>query len=154
VRPAAGRLRRAARASARLKRRDAAVDELEACQVDDDSRLPGRDHRKRSRNVRGICDVWLCAQRDSNMTAAFANTKIYAERRRTFLLKQQGGVLAQRLIHRLLSSMVRRIPANVLVRATRSLQRGQGDAHVVVPSATGTCHVAESATARVAGLSF
>jgi hypothetical protein len=31
---------------------------------------------KRRRDVRGICDAWLRAQRDGNVTAAFADPEI------------------------------------------------------------------------------
>ena len=83
-----------------LRPRDAAaVDELQARQVNDDPRLAGNGRRERGRHIRGIYQVKLPAQRDDNMAVAFAGTQIHAEHRGASLLQQQGGVPAQRPIH-------------------------------------------------------
>ena len=86
-------------AAPRQRRHAAAVDELQARQVNDDPRLAGNGRRERGRHIRGICQVKLPAQRDDNMAIAFAGTQIHAEHREGSLLQQQGGVPAQRPIH-------------------------------------------------------
>jgi hypothetical protein len=79
----------------------AGVDELQACQVDDDIALAGRDRSERSRDAHGVCYVKHPAQRDDHLTVAFAGTQIHADQWDAFLLRQQGGVWARRLIRQL-----------------------------------------------------
>jgi hypothetical protein len=50
------------------------VDKPQARQIHDDPRLAGRDRRERTRHVRGIKYVKLAAQRDNDVTIAFAGT--------------------------------------------------------------------------------
>lgn len=57
----------------------AGIDELQACQVDDDIALAGRGRRERNRDARGVCYVKHPAQRDDNLTVAFAGTQIHAD---------------------------------------------------------------------------
>jgi hypothetical protein len=75
-----------------------AVDELQACQIDDDLVLAGRGCRHDGGSA---CQAKLAAQRDSNLTVASAGTDIHAEHVGAFLRQQQGGVLTQRLAHQL-----------------------------------------------------
>ena len=75
-----------------------AVDELQACQIDDDLVPAGRGRRH---DGAGACQAKLAAQRDSNLTAASASSHIHAEHVGAFLRQQQGGVLTQRLAHQL-----------------------------------------------------
>src|ERR1022692_4430751 len=78
----------------------AGVDEIQACQIDDDRQVAGRDRRERSRDTHSVCYIKLPAQRDDNVTVAFAGTQIHAEHGGAFLLQQQGGVLTQRRVYR------------------------------------------------------
>lgn len=73
-----------------------AVDELHACQIDDDLVLAGRGRR-----YDGACQIKLAAQRSGNLTVASAGSHIHAEHVGVFLRQQQGGVLTQRLAHQL-----------------------------------------------------
>ena len=75
-----------------------AVDELQACQIDDDLVLAGRGRRH---DGAGACQVKLAAQRGGNLTVASAGSHIHAEHVGAFLRQQQGGVLTQRLAHQL-----------------------------------------------------
>ena len=61
----------------------------------------GTAGRWRSRDIRGVYQVKLPAQRDNDMAVAFAGTQINAEHRCALLLQQQGGVPAQRRLHQL-----------------------------------------------------
>ena len=74
----------------------AGIDELQGRQIDDDLRLAGRDRRDRGRDTGSVRHVKLPAQRDDNLTVAFAGTQIHSGHRGAFLFRQQGGVLAQR----------------------------------------------------------
>ncbi len=65
------------------------------------SRPPGRDDHERRRDIRGVYQVKLPAQRDNDVAVAFAGAQIHAEHRCAFLLQQQGGVPAQRRLHQL-----------------------------------------------------
>src|ERR1017187_799771 len=78
----------------------AGVDEIQARQIDDDRQVAGRDRRERSRDTHSVCYIKLPAQRDDNVTVAFAGTQIHAEHGGAFLLQQQGGVLTQRRVYR------------------------------------------------------
>jgi hypothetical protein len=95
----------------------ARVDELQACQVDDDHPLPAHNRRERSRDARSVCYVKLPAQRDDSLTVAFAGTQIHADHESAFLLQQQGGVSIQRLVRQFSPSTLRRTPAIVLTWA-------------------------------------
>jgi hypothetical protein len=75
-----------------------AVDELQACQIDDDLVLAGRGRRH---DGSGSCHVKLAAQRDGSRTVASAGSHIHAEHVGAFLRQQQGGVWTQRLAHQL-----------------------------------------------------
>jgi hypothetical protein len=79
-------------------RQAAGVNKFQARQVHDDPRLADGDRCERTRDARGIKYVKLAAQRDNDMTIAFAGTKVHAEHRPALLLKRQGGVWTQRLI--------------------------------------------------------
>ena len=78
-----------------------AVDELQACQIDDDLVLAGRGRRDRRHDGAGACQVKLAAQRSGNLTVASAGSHIHAEHVGAFLRQQQGGVLTQQLAQQL-----------------------------------------------------
>ncbi len=88
-------------APARQRCHTTGVDELQARKIHDDPRLASHDRGERSRDTRGVYDVKLPAQRDDNVTVAFAGTQIHAEHIPAFLLGQQGGVSTQRLVSQL-----------------------------------------------------
>jgi len=67
------------RAPAHERFHAARVDEIQGRKVHDDLRLAGRDGHERSRDTRGVYQVKLPAQRDDDMTVAFAGTQIHAE---------------------------------------------------------------------------
>ena len=85
----------------RQRRHPAGVDERQVRQVHDDLRRAGRGRCERRGDIRGVYQVKLPAQRDDNMTVAFAGAEIHPEHRGTFLLEQQGKVPAQRLVRQL-----------------------------------------------------
>lgn len=55
----------------------AGIDELQACQIDDDLRAADRDRGERDRDTSGLRHVKLPPQRDDNLTVAFAGTQIH-----------------------------------------------------------------------------
>jgi hypothetical protein len=77
-------------------RHAAGIHELDACQINDDLRLLGRNCRKRSRDTHGIQYVEHPAQRDDNAAVAFPGIQNHAGHGNAFLRQQQGGVLTQR----------------------------------------------------------
>jgi hypothetical protein len=93
----------------------AGVDELQACQINDDLPLAGGDLRERSRDKRGIGYVKLAAQHDNDATVGFTGPEFQAAHWGAFLLQQQGGGPTRRLVRQLSTIRLRRMLAAVLI---------------------------------------
>ena len=66
----------------------AGIDELQACQIDDDLGAADRDRGERGRDTGGLRHVKLPPQRDDDLTVAFAGTQIRTSHRGAFLPQQ------------------------------------------------------------------
>jgi hypothetical protein len=71
------------------RRHSTGIHERQACQIDDNRPLTGRDRRKRSSDTYRIYCVKHPAQHDDNLTIAFTGTYTYEGHDHAFLLRQQ-----------------------------------------------------------------